>query len=64
MILLHFNPEKVIKIPIFLDATCSGIQHFAALLQDLELGSHVNLMPYSEKDKPGDIYYELVEPIN
>lgn len=61
---LHNNPLSIIKTPVFLDATCSGIQHLAALLQDLELGSHVNLTPYNDKDKPGDIYSEIVGPIN
>jgi hypothetical protein len=61
---LHYNPNTIIKTPIFLDATCSGIQHLAALLQDLELGSKVSLVPYKEEDKPGDIYSELVVVIN
>jgi DNA-directed RNA polymerase, mitochondrial len=42
-------------------ATCNGIQHFAAILQDLELGSTVNLVP---ENYPRDIYSELLEPIN
>jgi DNA-directed RNA polymerase len=45
---LHNNPNVLIRMPIYLDATCSGIQHLAALLQDLELGTHVNLVPYQE----------------
>jgi DNA-directed RNA polymerase len=60
---LHKNPNTVIRTPIYLDATCSGIQHLSALLQDLELGTHVNLVPYNE-DKPNDIYSEIVTPIN
>jgi len=42
---LDKNPDYLVKLPVFLDATCSGIQHFAALLQDFELGSKVNLIP-------------------
>lgn len=61
---LHSNPNTIIKTPVFLDATCSGIQHLAWLLQDLELGTHVNLVPYNEKETPGDIYSEIVDPIN
>ena len=61
---LHKNPKSKIKLPIFLDATCSGIQHFAALLKDLELGSKVNLIPQEETDEVGDIYNEITDPIN
>lgn len=61
---IHNNPKAIIKTPVFLDATCSGIQHLAALLQDLELGSHVNLLPKEETEVPGDIYTEITEPIN
>jgi len=61
---LDKNTNYKISTPIFLDATCSGIQHLAALMQDLELGSHVNITPHDDKDKPGDIYSEVVEPIN
>lgn len=62
---LDKNPNHKINIPIFLDATCSGIQHLSALLQDLELGSSVNLTDkLSEIDKPNDIYTNLIVPIN
>ena len=58
------NPNAILKTPVFLDATCSGIQHLSALLLDLELGISVNLSPYNQKDKPNDIYSELLIHIN
>jgi len=61
---LHNNPNAIIKTPVFLDATCSGIQHLSALLLDLELGTAVNLTPYKQEDGPNDIYSYLLEPIN
>jgi len=61
---LHNNPEAIIKTPVFLDATCSGIQHLSALLLDLELGISVNLSPYNQEDGPNDIYSDLINPIN
>nr|YP_010130257.1 DNA-dependent RNA polymerase [Clavaria fumosa]QPZ51159.1 DNA-dependent RNA polymerase [Clavaria fumosa] len=61
---LHKNPNTIIKIPVFLDATCNGIQHLAAIMQDIELGTKVNLIPYESEDKPRDIYFELIDPIN
>jgi len=61
---LHNNPDAIIKTPVFLDATCSGIQHLSALLLDLELGISVNLSPYKQEAGPNDIYSDLIEPIN
>jgi DNA-directed RNA polymerase, mitochondrial len=61
---LDRNSNAVINTPVFLDATCSGIQHLSALLLDLELGTSVNLSPYNQDDKPNDIYSELLIHIN
>ena len=40
-------------IPIQLDGTCNGLQHYSALLRDEISGEAVNLVP---TDKPNDIY--------
>jgi DNA-directed RNA polymerase len=61
---LDNNPNAIIKTPVFLDATCSGIQHLAALMKDLELGANTNLISSKMEDKPEDIYETLLEPIN
>jgi hypothetical protein len=61
---LHNSPDALIYTPVFLDATCSGIQHFAALMKDLELGTNTNLIESTIEDKPGDIYETLLKPIN
>lgn len=61
---LDRNPQSIVRTPVFLDATCSGIQHLSALLLDLELGITVNLSPYNQEDKPNDIYSELLIHIN
>lgn len=61
---LNKNPKYKVHMPIFLDATCSGIQHLAALIQDLESGMKVNLIPQNMSDNVGDIYSELINPIN
>lgn len=61
---IHNNPNVLIKTPVFLDATCSGIQHLAALMKDLELGTNTNLIESTIEEKPGDIYETLLEPIN
>jgi len=61
---IHNNPEAIIYTPVFLDATCSGIQHFAGLLKDLELGTNTNLLISTTKERPNDVYTYLLDPIN
>lgn len=45
--------EFVSHLPIALDGSCSGLQHFSAMLRDEIGGAAVNLVP---TDKPSDIY--------
>lgn len=58
------NKSTLICVPVFLDATCSGIQHLSALIKDLDSAKKVNLGPQSKLDKVEDIYSELIKPIN
>ncbi|MET4733895.1 DNA-directed RNA polymerase [Thalassospira sp. MBR-102] len=46
------------SLPIALDGSCSGIQHFSAMLRDPVGGKAVNLVP---SDKPSDIYGIVAE---
>lgn len=55
------NPKAEIKFPVFLDATCSGIQHFAAMVLDTTLAQEVNLI---ESDSVSDLYQNMVPRIN
>ncbi|OEH75281.1 DNA-dependent rna [Cyclospora cayetanensis] len=41
------------KLPVHLDGTCNGLQHYAALGRDLRGGAAVNLVP---ADTPHDVY--------
>lgn len=50
----------ITKLPVQLDCTCSGIQHYAALLRDEQLAGMVNLTP---SEKPSDIYSELTDRV-
>lgn len=53
----------VSHVPIALDGSCSGIQHYAAILRDAEVGARVNLVTH---DKPADVYgdvAQLVRPL-
>jgi DNA-dependent RNA polymerase-like protein len=61
---LHQNHKAVINLPIFLDATCSGIQHLAALMKDLDSASRVNLIEQNNDEPVADIYSDVVGPVN
>nr|YP_009493060.1 DNA-dependent RNA polymerase [Ganoderma tsugae]AWJ63855.1 DNA-dependent RNA polymerase [Ganoderma tsugae] len=61
---LEKDPSYKVKIPVFFDCTCSGIQHLAGLMKDESLGQEVNLTPQSEQDNVSDIYQKLAIPIN
>ena len=48
------NPEEFVShIPVAQDGTCSGLQHYSAMLRDPVGGAAVNLIP---AEKPQDIY--------
>jgi DNA-directed RNA polymerase, mitochondrial len=54
------SPQFKSRIPVQLDASCSGTQHFAALLLDEKTGSDVNLTPH---EVPADIYAIVAEKV-
>ena len=58
---LNNDKNTLIHMPVFIDATCSGIQHLSAMVADTDLALKVNL---TDLDTPEDIYANLVEPIN
>lgn len=47
------GPDYVSHLPIAMDGSCSGLQHYSAMLRDPVGGAAVNLVP---GPKPGDIY--------
>ena len=52
--LLLSDPTKFMSsIPVTVDGSCNGLQHFAGMLRDEEGGKSVNLLP---NDTPADIY--------
>lgn len=48
------------SVPVALDGSCSGIQHFGAMTRDSYTCSQVNLTPQA---KPADIYQEVADII-
>lgn len=52
------DPKAPIRLMVAMDGTCSGIQHFSAMLRDAEGGRSVNLLV---TDKPQDVYSDIAE---
>jgi DNA-directed RNA polymerase len=50
----------VSHLPVAMDASCSGIQHFSAMLRDPVGGAAVNLVPSGEKQ---DIYQQVADRV-
>jgi len=57
---LDQGEEFVSTIPIALDGSCSGIQHYSALLRDEQGGASVNLTP---SDVPADVYGDVARVV-
>ncbi|ATN92952.1 RNA polymerase [Ralstonia phage RPSC1] len=55
------GPTYRCGLAIAFDGSCSGIQHFSAMLQDEVGGQAVNLIP---SDKPSDIYRLVADKVN
>jgi DNA-directed RNA polymerase len=50
--------DHITHIPVALDGSCSGLQHYSAALLDPVGGVAVNLTP---QDKPADVYSEVAK---
>src|SRR5580658_3782838 len=51
------------KLPIYIDATCNGLQHLAAMTNDINLGKYVNLLKSNNEEIPADIYKEMANKV-
>lgn len=52
--------DYVSHLPIAMDGSCSGLQHFSAMLRDPVGGKAVNLVP---SDRPQDIYQAVADVV-
>jgi len=53
-----FRTDGMTQLPIQLDGSCNGIQHWAAISRNTRLGQRVNLL---KSDKPEDVYQEVAD---
>lgn len=51
----------VCHLPVAIDGSCSGLQHYSAMLRDEEGGTYVNLKP---EEIPQDVYKEVAGIVN
>jgi DNA-directed RNA polymerase, mitochondrial len=56
---VEYGIGSLCRLPVMLDGSCSGIQHYAALVCDSETGAAVNLVPRPPSEKPRDIYADV-----
>lgn len=54
------SAEFLTYLPVHQDGSCSGIQHYSAMLRDVTGAKAVNLMP---SDSPQDIYNEVAKVV-
>lgn len=52
--------DGMTQLPIGMDGSCNGIQHWAAIARDPVIGAMVNLIP---SNKPGDAYSVVAEEV-
>ena len=55
------SPEYASHLPVQVDATCSGLQHFSALGRDVGMARTVNLLP---NDRPQDVYQDIADLVS
>lgn len=56
------DPEGYIcHLPVSIDGSCSGLQHYSAMLRDTDGAKHVNLLP---SETPEDVYKEVANIVN
>jgi len=57
----HLSDDNYIsRLPVYVDATCNGIQHLCAMSNDLTIFKYVNISKSTKKDKPADLYDNLI----
>lgn len=52
------SPQFISRVPVAMDGSCNGLQHYSAMLRDSRSGAATNLLP---SEKPEDIYGEVAK---
>lgn len=59
--MLQEGEDYVCYLPVSVDGTCNGLQHFAGMLRDVEGAQAVNVWP---NETPEDVYERVAERVN
>ena len=51
-----FDPDAAASAVVAMDATCSGMQHYAAIMRDEQTAALVNMLPSDERMPRSDFY--------
>jgi len=58
------DPNNFIsQLPIYLDATCNGLQHLSSMINDTNLAKYVNIIKSGRDDLPNDVYGFMVTKV-
>jgi DNA-directed RNA polymerase len=52
------------RLPVYLDATCNGLQHLSTMINDTCLAKYVNIVKSSKDDVPKDVYNHMISFVN
>lgn len=53
--------DYICHLPVAIDGSCSGLQHYSAMLRDIQGAKSVNLIP---TEAPGDVYKDVAQIVN
>jgi len=59
----HARPLYECRLPVHMDGSCNGIQHYAALGRDPEGAAAVNLAPGAPGEGPADVYSRVLDVV-
>lgn len=61
----YADPNNFVsRLPIYLDATCSGLQHLSRMINDSNLAEYVNILNSTRYDIPNDVYSHMISFVN
>jgi DNA-directed RNA polymerase len=61
---LNDSKKFVSRLPIYKDATCSGLQHLSLMTNNTNLAKYVNILKSNENEIPNDVYTYMVKRVN
>ncbi len=57
------SPEAGARLPVGIDGTANGLQHYTAITRDASVAPMVNMTPSTEDDTPNGAYLRIVDAV-